>query len=161
MEFLNSERNESLYEGDPLAPAQYDPDCLFATTMFASPLAWFENTGLSQDYIKRAAPVIAEWKKERQAIYSGVILPIGDVPDGASWTGFASISPRGQGGYILVFREMNQASDWQLPKNLFDDRKYTVHILAGGGRIETKQMGFGVHIARPLGYVWAKLEPIR
>jgi alpha-galactosidase len=36
--------------GDPLAPARYRPDYLFATVMFASPLGWFEVQHLPDAY---------------------------------------------------------------------------------------------------------------
>ena len=79
-------------------------------TMFGSPLAWFENTGLSSSYVADLAPVIGQWKKEREAIEDGTILPIGEAPDGLTWTGFASVAEDRRGGYLLVFRESEPTS---------------------------------------------------
>lgn len=160
MEFLNSERNVSLYPNDPLAPVHYDPGCLFATTMFASPLGWFENSGLSPSYIRAAAPVIAAWKKERESIYRGTILAIGDAPDGVQWTGFASVAAGGQGGYLLLFRELNQNSTWNVPGSIFAPAQYRIKALSGGGSVVQTGDGFRVTIPKPLGFVWAKVESV-
>jgi alpha-galactosidase len=159
MEFLNSERNDSLYPNDPLAPAHYDPGCLFAITMFGSPLGWFENTGLAPSYIRAAAPVIAQWKKEREALYRGTILPIGDAPDGITWTGFASVAAGGRGGYLLLFRELNQGSTWIAPGSTFAPAHYSIRVLSGDGSVVQTSDGFRVTIPKPLGFVWVKVEP--
>ena len=158
MEFLNSERNTTLYPDDPLAPVHYQPSCLFATTMFASPLAFFENTGLSKEYVADAAPVIAEWKKEREAIYRGTILPIGEAPDGVTWTGFASVAQERNGGYLLVFRELNQEATWMGPRSLFAKGSYRIRLLGGQGKVTQTADGFRVSIPQTLGFVWVKLE---
>ena len=43
IEFLNKWRNAGKYEGDPFAPSNYSFEYLFAITMAAQPLAWFEG----------------------------------------------------------------------------------------------------------------------
>jgi alpha-galactosidase len=159
MEFLNSDRNTALYGNDPLAPANYDPACLFAITMFGSPLGWFENSGLSPGYIHTAAPLIARWKQEREAIYRGTMLPIGDAPDGVTWTGFASIAKSRRGGYLLLFREMNKEATWTVQRTLFAPGKYRLRVLGGDGRVLQTNDGFKATIPHPLGYLWVKVEP--
>jgi len=159
MEFLNSERNVSLYPNDPLAPIHYKPSCLFATAMFGSPLAWFENSGLSKSYVSDAAPVIAEWKRQREEIYRGAIIPIGDAPDGAAWTGFASVPKGGHGGYLLLFRELNREAMWTAPLSLFASGDYRIHVLGGEGTVTQTSNGFRANIPEQLGFVWVKLEP--
>jgi alpha-galactosidase len=158
MEFLNSERNTAYYPDDPLAPGNYSPDCLFATTMFGSPLAWFENTGLSPQYVASAAPLIATWKREREAIDNGQTLPIGEAPDGISWTGFASQRSEGRGGYLLVFRELNSQAAWVAPRWLFAAGDYRIRLLGGEGEVTEAKDGFHVTVERPLGFVFVKLE---
>lgn len=159
MEFLNSERNTTLYAGDPLAPERYSPATLFAITMFGSPLGWFENSHLSSGYIAAAAPVIAEWKQERESIQEGTILPIGDAPDGVSWTGFASIAKDRRGGYLLLFRELNQASVWMVPGGLFASAHYQIKTLAGQGKVLQEGNNFRVQIPAKRGFVWVSLKP--
>lgn len=112
MEWLNNQRNAEKYAGDPLAPATYRPDYLFATVMFASPLGWFEISSLPEAYFTEAAPLIAVWKAHRERIQRGTILPIGDPPDGVCWTGF--ISHDAEGLYVLAFRELNASAEWTI-----------------------------------------------
>jgi len=158
MEFLNSERNSELYPNDPLAPARYQPSYLFAITMFGDPLAWFENTGLSSRFVVDASPIISSWKEEREAIYRGTILPIGEVPDGVSWTGFASVADGQRGGYLLAFRELNAHSTWTVPPSIFEAGNYHKQILGGEGKVTQTSDTFLVDIQKPLGFVWARLD---
>ncbi len=109
-EFLNNARNAQLYANDPLAPATYAPDYLFATVMFSNPLGWFEVSNLPQSYIESVAPLVEIWKQHRDAIFGGTIYPIGSAPDGTGWTGFVSIAADGESGYVLIFRGLSQAA---------------------------------------------------
>lgn len=113
MEWLNHERNIEKYEHDPLAPHEYRPDYLFATVLFSAPLGWFEVSSLPESYFAEAAPLIATWKQRRDALFGGTILPLGDAPDGVSWTGFASVSPNPGGTYLLLFREASSSAQWE------------------------------------------------
>ena len=158
IEFLNSERNTTLYRDDPLAPANYRPSCLFATAMFASPLGWFETTSLSNSFIADAKPVIAEWKEQRKAMYEGTIIPIGEAPDGITWTGFESVAQDGRSGYLLIFRELNGETSWYTPRGDFKATSYRIAKLGGEGTVTQSADGFKVEIAKPLGFVWVRLE---
>jgi alpha-galactosidase len=109
IEFLNSWRNAEKYpDDDPLAPSRVPFDYIFAITMMAQPLAWFESTGLPEDAFA-IAPLIRTYRDHQVRIHAGRIFPIGDEPCGTGWTGFQSIS--GKNGYILVFRELNEQSN--------------------------------------------------
>jgi hypothetical protein len=68
-----------------------------------SPLGWFEVQNLPPAYVQEAAPLIAIWKKHRNRINQGTILPIGEAPDGTSWTGFVSTSANARTVYALLF----------------------------------------------------------
>lgn len=161
MEFLNPDRNTALYQDDPLAPARYTPGCLFATTMFGSPLGWFENSSLSPTFVADAAPLIAEWKKQRDALYEGTIVPVGEAPDGVTWTGFESTSVDGRSGYLLLFRELNGDDQWTAPRGLFASGDYRVQVLGGKGSVTPSRRGFDVSIPEPLGFVWVKVDAVR
>ncbi|TDE10518.1 alpha-galactosidase [Dyadobacter psychrotolerans] len=106
IEFLNKWRNTDKYPGgDPYAPAVYKFDYLFAITMMAQPLAWFEATSLPEEAFS-TAKLIKSYGKLQSQIHSGQIFPIGDEPNGSEWTGFQSIISATK-GYLLVFREDN------------------------------------------------------
>ncbi len=112
IEFLNKWRNADKYTGDPFGPANYSFDYLFAITMAAQPLAWFEGTGLPEEAITVGAPVIKKYREIQADLHSGSIFPIGDEPSGRSWTGFQSVQ-EGK-GYFIIFREANDLSTFEM-----------------------------------------------
>lgn len=85
----------------------YSPEYLLATVMMANPLFWEALAGVSEQSRNALKPAIALYRQHQAAIYEGCILPIGDMPDGTSWTGFQSHNPETGGGYLLVLREDN------------------------------------------------------
>jgi len=105
IEFLNKWRNEDKYPADDmLAPSHYSFDYLFAITMAAQPLAWFEVSGLPNEAFE-TAKLLEVYKTIRNDFHSGKIFPIGNEPSGFNWTGFQSIKEKE--GYFIVFRENN------------------------------------------------------
>lgn len=134
MEFLNNERNKDKYPNDPLAPANYEPDYLFAVTMFGMPMAWLETTGLSEQYAQKLKKIVTIYKKHRQQIHEGNIMPIGTEPLGFSWTGFQSQKPDSKEGYMLVFRELNENQSASLLLPLLEAGKYRFEHLSGNGK---------------------------
>lgn len=133
MEFLNQLRNPGQYGGDTLSPAAYPPDTLFATVMFASPLGWFETSNLPGKYFETIPPLVAAWKKEREAIFSGHIIPIGAAPDGVAWTGFSSVAKDRRSARRVVFRELNAENSWKTEIPLLKANNATVTVLGGKG----------------------------
>ncbi|MDD4592698.1 MAG: alpha-galactosidase, partial [Parabacteroides sp.] len=105
VEFLNKWRNTIVYGNDPFAPAAYDFEYLFAITMMAQPLAWMEAHNLPAEAFK-ISRVIKRYREIQYDMHKGLILPIGDVPSGKSWTGFQSLL-EGR-GYFLLFRENSE-----------------------------------------------------
>ncbi len=111
VEFLNPTRNEADYGDDPLRPSAYPAEYLFAVTMAASPLAWFEVCRIPAAIAARWRPLIARWKEHRAAFHRGDVVPVGHAPDGYSWTGFVSLNrdAAAHAGepvlYALIFRE--------------------------------------------------------
>jgi len=158
MEILNNSRNTEKYGDDPLAPANYAPDALFASVMFANPLGWFEISNLPENYRESVGKLVAIWKKERSQLFSGQIFPIGDAPDGNAWTGFASV-PRNDGpAYLLLFRELNSSPTWSIDLNLFPASKRKVNILAGKGDAHVEGNKLTVSIPEKLQYLFLKVE---
>jgi len=158
MEFLNNTRSQERYEGDPLAPILYRPDTLFATVMYSNPLGWFEVSNLPEEYIAQVSALVEIWKRERPAIFSGTILPIGDAPDGASWTGLASIANDRKSARVLVFRELNDATHWTTPLPLLEGENLKVTPLAGRGAASISGTDLMVEIPDQLDFLWVKVE---
>ncbi len=155
MEFLNHARSADKYGDDPLAPASYRPDYLFATVMYANPLGWFEASNLPEDYLAQVASLVAVWKRERSAMFSGTILPIGDAPDGTSWTGFASVAIGRESAHVLVFRELNDRPEWSVELPVADATQIT--RLAGRGTARIENGRLVVNIPKALDFLWVKV----
>ena len=157
MELLNNTRNVKKYQDDPLAPALYKADTLFAITMMGSPLGWFEVSNLPDDYVKQLQPLVATWKKERARMHGGATVPVGRVPDGVSWSGFASVAADSSGGYVLLFRELNQSSSFKLSLKALFGKKLTAAVIGGRGQAELWDRELKVEIPEKLDYIWVKL----
>jgi len=158
MEFLNNQRNTKLYKDDPLAPARYSPDALFATVMFSNPLGWFEVSNLPKEYFDKVPALVASWKKEREAIFSGHIIPIGSAPDGSAWTGFASVARDRESARLVVFRELNDAAEWSVKIPLLNPGGQTVTILGGSGTASLKDGALTVSVPEKLQYLFLRID---
>lgn len=155
MELLNNTRNTHKYENDPLAPGFYPPATLFAITMFANPLGWFENSGLPDDFVSEIASLVKVWKESRTEIFTGDIIPIGNAPDGQAWTGFMSTQKDGSSCHILIFNELKaeQKKVFNLP------HKYSkLELLSGEGTVELAKNLVTAEIPKPFGYLFLKLK---
>lgn len=107
-EFLDTERNAELYEadeaGDALAPRRCGQDYAAAATLFASPLAWLEPSVLSEGGKNALARLMEAARGVRKEIPASLVLPVGEDPDGASFTGFQAIRDE-KNGCLLLLRE--------------------------------------------------------
>lgn len=159
MEVLNNKRNLEKYKDDPLAPALYQADTLFAIAMMASPLGWFESSSLPQDSVVLMRPLVAAWKNERARMHGGLTVPVGAVPDGKTWTGFASYAKDGKGGYALLFRELNEASNYSLDLGeLARSAVRSAQILGGRGTVKVSGRMLEVTVPEKLDFLWLKWE---
>ncbi|WP_159475068.1 alpha-galactosidase [Dyadobacter sp. 3J3] len=139
IEFLNKWRNEDKYlSNDPFAPKNYTFDYLFAITMFAQPLAWFEGTGLPPEAFSTSR-LVKTYLKHNTRIHSGQIFPIGNQPDGTQWTGFQSIL-NDREGYIVVFREDNEQVKGNIKTWFSVDAKVVFTPIAGSGKAFQSQV---------------------
>ncbi|MBR5743131.1 MAG: alpha-galactosidase, partial [Clostridia bacterium] len=141
-EVLNPRRRQDKYEGDPFAPAGYDMDYLFATVMVSNPLLWFELSRLDEADAAPLQKILGIWRKHSRALYSSEIVPVGEEPDGRSFTGFACLTDE-KTGYLILFREKNEKSDTVFRLPLPAGGIETV-LLASNGEGETgKEIGPG------------------
>lgn len=149
-EFLNPARNESDYGSDPLRPSAYPPQYLFAITMAASPLGWFEVCRVPPAITAEWRPLIALWKEHREAFHRGTVLPIGRAPDGYAWSGFISVPDRaatpentGPRLYALIFRETTREArhSFALPEAMGIGGSGEARVLAGEGSAAMEKDG--------------------
>jgi alpha-galactosidase len=158
MDFLNNTRNPEKYPKDPLAPARYAPDVLFATVMFCNPLGWFEASNLPEAYVVAVSDLVTVWKRERPQLFSGRTIPIGDAPDGQSWTGFASVAAGSGPSYLLLFRELNQSAEWSLDLSTLGIEGRHLTKLAGRGEAIVAGNRLTLRIPETLQYLWLRVE---
>ena len=160
LEFNNPDTNHENYKGSPLGHGNYRPDTLFATVMAASPLAWMELSDVSEASVAALAPLVRSWKAERARWHGGVMHPVGDRPDGVSWTGFVSEAADGKGGYALLFRELNASKRFTLDlAAIFGDGPIEVERLIGGrGEASAEGTRLSVTVPEKLDFVWVKLR---
>lgn len=157
IEVLNHLRNEQKYGEDPLAPARYRADTLFAIAMMANPLAFFEVSNYPAVAADQMKPLVKAWKQERARMHGGAIVPVGSAPDGVAWTGFASVAADGKSTYVLLFRELNESPEFTLALPCPEQRTQ-VRVLGGRGSARLADGTLTVRIPEKLDYVWLKLE---
>jgi len=108
--------------------------------------------------MQRYQRALRAYDPEREAIFSGDIIPIGERPDGVVWTGLASLAKDRQSARLVVFRELNEAAEWttEIPLLANDDAEAT--ILGGDGEAEFEDGELQVEVGEPLGYLFLKVE---
>ncbi|RHL01462.1 alpha-galactosidase [Bacteroides xylanisolvens] len=131
IEFLNKWRNEEKYANDPFGPANYSFEYLFAITMAGQPLAWMEGTNLPQEALLLREQV-EKYRGFQHDFHQGIILPVGDMPDGRSWTGFQSI--REHQGYFIFFREYHPLQSYHVKTWLAPGTEIECVPLLGHGK---------------------------
>jgi hypothetical protein len=146
IEFLNKWRNPEKYPpNDPLAPRHIPWAYCFAVTMMAQPLAWFEASHLPEEAFE-LQPILETYKRCQEQIHAGQIMPIGEEPTGASWTGFQSLGQ--DHGFVLIFREKTpRASATMKLWNLAEGQDVHFKSLLGQGQDFTATVDAGGSIS--------------
>lgn len=105
-ELVNPDLFKECYaENDVFAPSLYSMDYLFASVMLSNPLFWMELQFLPEERRSELKPIMKVWREIREDIASADISPIGERPDGISFTGFKVKGK--EKSYLLVFRELS------------------------------------------------------
>ena len=139
IEFLNNWRNADKYpKNDRFAPANYSFDYLFAITMMAQPLAWMETQNLPQEAMPTAS-LIKKYREIQSDLHKGAILPIGNEPNGKSWTGFQSILKNS--GYMLIFRENTNDTTTTITTRLTSGKTVVLTPVLGDGKTMESMVG--------------------
>lgn len=131
IEFLNKWRNKEKYAGDKFAPSTYSFDYLFAITMAAQPLAWFEASNLPDEAFPTGG-VIQKYKTVQHDFHTGYVFPVGDEPSGKSWCGFQSVKDRK--GYFLLFRESNEEESFDMDTFFEPGEQVEFTLVLGAGK---------------------------
>lgn len=141
-EVLNPHRHPEKYGDEPFAPARYDIDYLFASVMVSHPLLWFETSRLPAEDLRKLKRIIALWKPHREAIFRAEVIPVGDEPDGRTFTGFLAKTGEKE-GYLILLRESGEEREtvFRLP---LPEGRIETSLIASNGEGETgKEIGPG------------------
>lgn len=115
LEYLNPKLNIDKYEPDePLAPANYSIDYLFATTFFSIPLFWGEPSALEREDKELLKPLLELRKVQHEKILRSMVIPIGSEPDGKSWFGFLAVDELDGKHLMTVFRDQLSGGDCEI-----------------------------------------------
>ena len=106
--------------------------------MAGQPLAWFEGSNLPRK-LSYVSKTISEYKKVWKDFHEGYILPVGEIPDGSSWSGFQSIIDD-KSGYFLVFRENNDIAMSEIKTYLKPNIHLNMILISGSGEDEALQV---------------------
>ncbi|MDT8388988.1 MAG: hypothetical protein RRC34_00580 [Lentisphaeria bacterium] len=104
LKFQGSIQNIDMTDPTYSDAAAYNHAYCVAITLMSSPLFFCEThfyTRAARDEIR---PILKAYKSAREELFTGIIFPIGDHPDGTSWSGFDCQLPGGD-GFLTLFRE--------------------------------------------------------
>ena len=160
MEVLNPKRRPDLYPADdPLVPECWPIESIFAISMFASPLGWFEIQNLDATTVVAWKPLVARWKAVRDKIHAGYVYPVGSRPDGLVWTGFVSGAKDGSSGTVLLFRELSDKADFSIDlTGMVKTSGLTTRLLGGAGTADLSDGVLKVRVPGRLGFIWVSLD---
>jgi len=134
-EFLNNRRNQHLYGDDVLAPGKYSIDYLFASVMVSNPLVWMEMSHLDENDIEPLSRIISVFRQHAKSLYYADVHPIGQQPDGFSFTGFqAKINDKE--GYLILLKEAADSDNFYYKLEGLNKTTLNLELLASNGKLE-------------------------
>lgn len=80
-----------------------------AIALMGVPLFFQEIKYYSNEAKTEIKALLEVYKQNREAMFQGIVHPIGDKPDNASWTGLQCHLPEENKGFLMIFRERSNA----------------------------------------------------
>lgn len=162
IEFLNVSKNIDAYKNDPLSPSVWGQELVFAISMFACPLAWMEVSALDEHAKQTLRDAIAKYRIVQPDILGAHVLPIGDEPDGYSWTGFQSVKEDGS-GYLMVLRERSEKDSYRCRLWGIRDCEVRLEPILGSGQQKNVTVDFDGYtdffLDKPFSYALYRYSP--
>ena len=87
------------------AVCNYEMDYLFASVLPANPLVWMETSHLPEKDAKTLSEITAVHKTYAAELFEARVMPIGEAPNGAHFSGYFCKNADEKSGHILLFRE--------------------------------------------------------
>ena len=158
MEVLNPRRNPQNYAGMPFAPGLYRMDYLLGTVMPANPLIWMEMSHLSPEDAALLAAVSAVYRRHAAELFEARVIPVGDCPDGQSFSGYCCAGPDRRYAHLLLFREetAESAHRFQLPVSL-DGGRMELLYQSAPVRLEPDGETILADFCEVRSFIWVKI----
>ncbi len=159
MEILNTRRNTDKYEGIPFAPNTYKPDYLFATVMVANPLFWMEMTNLDDDYAESLAKISNIYKDYKQELFNSRVIPVGECPDGMTFSGYACKNMEDKSYNLILFREATNEDTYtfKLPDDM-DGKTAEIIYQSAPADVALNGDSATVKFSDKRSFVWVKIK---
>lgn len=132
-----------------------DQGYAMAVAMFANPLIWAEPKRFARGARREIASLVRRWKEIKGDVFSGDVVPIGERPDGRSFTGFQSIGRDGSATAIL-FRERSRAASHEF---LLRGLRPGPYLLDGRPYRVGREARLAVRFDRPNDFRIVRIEP--
>lgn len=159
MELLNTRRNTQNYEGLLFAPNTYSPDYLFATVMVANPLFWMEMSNLDDDYAKTLAKISNVYKSYKQELFKSRVIPIGEMPNGMTFSGYCCVSEDKKYAHLILFREATNEDIYTFKLPVYADGVMNKKIYESApAEISINGDCATVNFTEQRSFIWAKIE---
>ncbi len=159
MELLNTRRNTDKYEGVLFAPNTYSPDYLFATVMVANPLFWMEMTHLHDEDVETLAKISNIYKNYKKELFESRVIPIGEMPNGMTFSGYACKNLKDKSYNLILFREATNEDTYtfKLPDNI-DGKTQEIIYQNAPAEITVNGNNITVKFSEQRSFVWVKIK---
>lgn len=133
-----------------------------AIGLVGTPLFFQETHNYSEEAKNEIRPLLAHYKKYRNEMYDSYVFPIGEEPNNANWTGFQWYKSDRKTGYLMVFREINNAnSEQELTLRFLKNTNIKLTDVETGDSFNSTIGDMGtikMKIEKPAGYKFIKYE---
>lgn len=86
--------------------ADFDPMYCAMISFFGSPLLWLQPSRTDKKLLEEYHKMVKLFINYRENLHKGFVFPVGEQPNGSSFTGF--ICHNGHKGIILIFKELTK-----------------------------------------------------
>jgi hypothetical protein len=118
--------------------------------------------GKARDEIR---DLVARYKAHREEMFTSYVLPIGDEPSNASWSGFQWYHPERDSGYLMIFRELNnQDKEKRVALRFISDTTIRLLDIRTGKERSIKLNGSGeglFSIETPADFLFCRYEKLK
>jgi len=155
MELLNHRRNPDQYEGMQFAPSEYRIDYLFASVLPANPLVWMELSGLAKEDLVLLSELITIYKQYSSELFQARVIPIGDEPNGMSFSGYFCDNRDKKTGHLLLFREQTDDSEYNFRLPIpYGNMRFSVLYQSDPTEFSYGEQGLAVKFSCQRSFIW-------